>query len=93
MQTVTDAQSLATMNWLGTQLGRKVGPSTGTNMYGVLCLAHQMMRKGKTGSIVTLLCDSGERYLDTYYNPQWVESTIGSLSEANLHLYQLLNID
>ncbi len=59
----------------------------------VLCLAHQMMRKGKTGSIVTLLCDSGERYLDTYYNPQWVESTIGSLSEANLHLYQLLNID
>jgi cysteine synthase A len=28
---------------------------------------------------VTLLCDSGERYLDTYYNPQWVEANIGDI--------------
>lgn len=93
MQTVSDAQSLSTMNWLESQLGRKVGPSTGTNMYGVLCLARQMHEAGQTGSIVTLLCDSGQRYLDTYYNNEWVEQNIGSLAQADLQLYQMLNID
>jgi len=28
---------------------------------------------------VTLLCDSGDRYLDTYYNPLWVEANIGDV--------------
>jgi cysteine synthase A len=93
MQTVTDSQSVATMQWLESQLGRKVGPSTGTNMFGVLHLAHKMLREGKTGSIVTLLCDSGDRYLDTYYDTEWVNSTIGSLSEAKQQLSMLLNID
>ena len=27
---------------------------------------------GRQGSIVTLICDPGERYLDTYYNRDWV---------------------
>ena len=36
-----------------------------------------MRDEGKTGSIVTLLCDSGERYLDTYYNAEWVANNIG----------------
>ena len=48
-------------------------------MYGVLQLASEMKSRGETGSIVTLLCDSGERYLDTYYNPEWVEANIGDL--------------
>ena len=38
-----------------------------------------MKQRGETGSIVTLLCDSGERYLDTYYNPSWVAENIGDL--------------
>jgi cysteine synthase A len=37
-------------------------------------------RRGRTGSIVTLLCDSGERYLETYYNPQWVQANIGDIA-------------
>jgi cysteine synthase A len=45
----------------------------------VLQLASEMKQKGETGSIVTLLCDSGERYLDTYYNPEWVKENIGDL--------------
>ena len=39
-------------------------------MWGVLQLAARMREEGRTGSIVTLLCDSGERYLESYYNPQ-----------------------
>ncbi|MCG9683269.1 PLP-dependent cysteine synthase family protein [Vibrio sp. Isolate23] len=79
MRTIPDAASVATAHWLEKILGRKVGASTGTNLYGVLQLASEMKSRGETGSIVTLLCDSGERYLDTYYNNQWIEQNIGDL--------------
>lgn len=79
MRKIPDAASLATAYWLEKLLGRKAGPSTGTNLYGVLQLASEMKQRGERGSIVTLLCDSGERYLDTYYNPEWVASNISDL--------------
>lgn len=59
---------------------RKVGASTGTNMWGALQLAARMREAGRTGSIVTLLCDSGERYLETYYNAEWVQANIGDIT-------------
>ncbi|MEI8656869.1 PLP-dependent cysteine synthase family protein [Vibrio sp. Hal054] len=80
MLQIPDAASVATVHWLENILGRKAGASTGTNLYGALQLACEMKRKGETGSIVTLLCDSGERYLDTYYNADWVAKNIGDLS-------------
>jgi cysteine synthase len=33
-----------------------------------------MIRSNQSGSIVTLLCDGGERYADKYYNPDWLIS-------------------
>ncbi|WP_281496047.1 PLP-dependent cysteine synthase family protein [Marivita sp. S6314] len=83
---VPDAASVATMQWLETRIGRRPGPSTGTNLWGVLQVAKQMQDAGQRGSIVTLLCDSGERYLDTYYNPDWVAECIG---ECQTHLRAL----
>lgn len=80
MRKIPDAASIATINWLETIIGRKTGPSTGTNLYGVLQLASEMVANGQSGSIVTLLCDSGERYLDTYYNAQWIADNIGDLT-------------
>lgn len=80
MRTIADAASVATAHWLEKLIGRKAGASTGTNLYGALQLASEMKRKGETGSIVTLLCDSGERYLDTYYNPEWISNNIGDLT-------------
>ena len=87
MMRVPDAASIATMQWLETILGRKVGASTGTNMWGVLQLAARMRDEGRTGSIVTLLCDSGERYLETYYNADWVKANIGDVAPwmAEIH--------
>jgi cysteine synthase A len=32
-----------------------------------------MRRTGVQGSIVTLLCDSGDRYGDTYYDDDWLK--------------------
>ena len=81
MLQVPDAASIATIQWLESTIGRRAGASTGTNIWGALHIAQQMKAAGKTGSIVTLMCDSGERYLDTYYNPAWVNQHIGDTSQ------------
>lgn len=93
MLCVPDAASVATAHWLETQLGRKVGASTGTNMWGMLQLAARMREAGQTGSLVTLLCDSGERYLDTYYHAEWVSAHIGDLTAWKAELARLLNVN
>jgi cysteine synthase len=31
-----------------------------------------MLAAGRSGSVVTLLCDGGERYAHTYYDDGWV---------------------
>ena len=54
-----------------------------------LQLAKQMRENGEQGAIVTLLCDSGERYLDTYYNPEWVSNNIGDLQPYPAQLADL----
>lgn len=74
MLQVPDAASIATMRWLETILGRKCGGSTGTNVYGALTLLAQMMKNKQSGSVVSMICDSGERYLNSYYNDEWVAS-------------------
>lgn len=86
MMRVPDAASIATIHWLQKVLGRKVGASTGTNMWGALTLARQMRDRGEQGAIVTLLCDSGERYLDIYYDADWVKTNIGDLSQYTQQL-------
>jgi cysteine synthase A len=83
MLRVPDAASVATLHWLEKVLGRKVGGSTGTNVWGALQLAEEMRERGEKGAIVTLLCDSGERYLHTYYNPQWISENLGDLTPFN----------
>lgn len=77
---VPDVASVATVLWLEQRIGRKAGGSTGTNLWGALQIASQMMAAGDTGSIVTVMCDGGERYLDTYYDPDWVAREFGDLS-------------
>ncbi|AVT31162.1 MULTISPECIES: PLP-dependent cysteine synthase family protein [unclassified Plantactinospora] len=72
MVRVPDAASLAAMRVASTVLGRRVGGSTGTNLWGAFGLIAQMRAAGRRGSVVTLLCDGGERYTDTYYSDEWV---------------------
>ncbi|MEE6261153.1 L-cysteine desulfhydrase Cds1 [Plantactinospora sonchi] len=71
---VPDAASLAAMRAASGVLGRRIGGSTGTNLCGAFGLIAQMRAEGRTGSVVTLLCDGGERYTDTYYSDDWVAS-------------------
>ncbi|MGC4027117.1 MAG: PLP-dependent cysteine synthase family protein [Mesorhizobium sp.] len=72
MARIPDAVSLAAMRVLSRLLGRRVGGSTGTNFAGVCLKAAQMREHGESGSIVSLICDSGERYAHTYHNDDWL---------------------
>ncbi|MFC3717037.1 PLP-dependent cysteine synthase family protein [Luteimonas soli] len=70
---VPDAASIAGMLLLEEQLGRRYGGSSGTNLVACLQLAERMHACGERGSIVSLLCDRGERYDRTLFDPQWRE--------------------
>jgi cysteine synthase len=69
---IPDAASIAAMRILSERIFRQVGGSTGTNFFGLAWVAAQMLQKGQKGSLVSVICDSGARYADTYYNDDWL---------------------
>jgi cysteine synthase A len=69
---VPDAASIATMRLVSARIARSVGGSTGTNVWGALLLVAEMISLGERGSVVTLICDGGDRYSHTYYSDAWV---------------------
>lgn len=72
MTEVPDAASVAAMMHFAQLSGLHAGPSTGTNLWGVWQLVGQMVAAGEKCSIVTLMCDGGERYAGSYNNPAWL---------------------
>ena len=74
MCAVGDAESLGAMRALSDRLGRRVGGSTGTNLWACAQLVEEMAEAGRSGAVVTLLCDGGERYRATYYDDAWLEA-------------------
>ncbi|WP_246053595.1 PLP-dependent cysteine synthase family protein [Actinocorallia herbida] len=72
MYRVPDAASLACMRWTAEVTGRSVGGSTGTNVWGALQIIADMRARGERGSVVTLICDGGERYTHTYLSDAWL---------------------
>ncbi len=90
MHVVSNAESIAAMRLLSGLLGRRVGPSTGTNFVAMLDLAAQMKARGEAGSILSLICDAGERYLPTYHNEAWVNDCMGDCQAAKDRLSKLL---
>ncbi len=89
MVEVPDHDSLAAMHALGRLLGRRLGPSTGTNFSAVLTLAQEMRQRGEQGSVLSLICDGGERYQHNYHNPAWVKQQFGHLALENPVLQHL----
>ncbi|SDK82391.1 PLP-dependent cysteine synthase family protein [Arthrobacter sp. ok362] len=71
---VPDAASVAAMRHLREHAGLHAGPSTGTNLWGVWQLIAGMIEEGRKGSVVTLMCDAGDRYAGNYYNPEWLDA-------------------
>jgi cysteine synthase A len=91
METVSNTDSVAAMQLLSALLGRRVGPSTGTNLVGMLTLACEMRQRSERGSILSLLCDAGERYLGSYFDASWVTQHIGDCEPARERLHEQLN--
>jgi cysteine synthase A len=69
---VPDRASIAAAWLLGELFGRRYGGSSGTNFVACLQLASAMRARGERGSIVSLLCDRGERYAETLFDPAWL---------------------
>jgi cysteine synthase len=90
MQVVSNAESIAAMRLLSGLLGRRVGPSTGTNFVAMLELAAKMKATKQMGSLLSLICDAGERYLPTYHNEAWVNDCMGDCQAAQNQLTALL---
>jgi cysteine synthase len=74
MMVVPDDASVAAARHASAVLGRRVGPSTGTNLWGAFGLLAEMVAQKISGSVVTLLADSGDRYADTYFCDDWLTS-------------------
>ena len=74
MMCVPDSASIAATHHISRVLGRRVGPSTGTNVWGAFALLAEMVANGVGGSVVTLIADAGDRYADTYYNDEWLRA-------------------
>ncbi|MFD4182818.1 PLP-dependent cysteine synthase family protein [Rhodococcus sp. NPDC058514] len=86
MVPVPDAGSIAAARHVSEVLGRRVGGSTGTNVWGAFGVIAEMLAAGRTGSVVTLLCDGGERYAGTYFDDEWVRGEGIDLAESTAAL-------
>jgi cysteine synthase A len=74
---VTDADAIATARRAAREEGMLVGISAGANIWAALQVAARPESKGKT--IVTVACDTGERYLS---NPVFSEQELNIVEPA-----------
>ena len=72
VEEVDDAESIAAAWRLETLIGRRYGGSSGTNYVACLRLARELRAAGRGGSIVSLLCDRGDRYDETLFDRAWL---------------------
>ncbi len=68
---VSDREALPVLHELMARDGLFLGLSSAINVAGAERLAREM---GPGHVIVTVLCDSGTRYLSTIWNPAWLEA-------------------
>ncbi len=66
---VSDAEGMVWVRRLLAEEGLCLGLSSGINVAGAVLLARQL---GPGSRVVTILCDTGFRYLSTLYNPEWL---------------------
>jgi cysteine synthase len=65
----TDEQAIEMAHWLLDHEGIFVGGSSGLNVFGAVQIAKELP-EGST--VVTILCDGGQRYLSRIFNDAWL---------------------
>ncbi|MEV4281737.1 cysteine synthase family protein [Actinoplanes xinjiangensis] len=78
---VTDTEAFETCRYLARRYGILVGGSAGGVIYKALERARSL---SSDTTIVVLVCDGGEKYLDTVYNDDW-------MTAAGLHDARVVN--
>jgi cysteine synthase len=68
---ISDAEGIVWVERLMKEEGICLGLSSGINVAGAVALANQM---GPGNTIVTILCDTGFRYLSSLYNADWLRA-------------------
>ncbi len=68
---ISDEEGLVWVRRLLSEEGLCLGLSSGINVAGAVALGKHL---GPGKRIVTILCDTGFRYLSTLYNPEWMKS-------------------
>ncbi len=66
---IEDLHSIRMVYHLLKTEGFLLGSTSGVNVYGAYKLAQKL---GAGSTIVTILCDSGSRYLSRLFNPEWL---------------------
>lgn len=74
MMRVHDRGAIAMMHLIAEATGYRVGGSTGTAIWAALQLVMEMKSSARSGSIVVIQADAGDRYADRYYSSEWLES-------------------
>ena len=87
---VPDAASIAAARVMSEFLGRRCGGSTGTNLWAALVILKEMAAAGEKGSLVTILCDSGDRYRSTLFDDGWLAAQGLSCADHEAQLRQFL---
>lgn len=68
---ISDEQGIEWVARLLKEEGLCLGLSSGINVAGAVALGQQL---GKGSRVVTILCDTGFRYLSSLYNAEWLEA-------------------
>jgi cysteine synthase A len=89
---IADVASLAAARVISRRIGRLCGGSTGCNIIACIALVREMAAAGDCGSIVSLLCDSGERYRSTYFNDDWLKARGFDTTSVEAEVERFLDI-
>ena len=72
---VSDEEGLDWVARLLREEGLCLGLSSGINVAGAVALGKQLVAEGRESpKVVTILCDTGFRYLSSLYNAEWLEA-------------------
>lgn len=72
---ISDEEGLQWVARLLREEGLALGLSSGINVAGAVELGRQLVAEGREDArVVTILCDTGFRYLSTLYNAEWLRS-------------------
>ncbi len=70
---ISDEEGLEWVAKLLQDEGLCLGLSSGINVAGAIALGQHLTAQGRENPrVVTILCDTGFRYLSTLYNPEWL---------------------